>query len=124
MCGSVNDPFERRTALRGQCRRRRSPVGASSGFDQADELLPWLEWRPVTGGEDVQVLPRSEDEHRDPVRTETRAEVRASVRSRRICDGDVVTGLDPGQELVVRGGVVEQHGHPGVEVCGPSAGDG
>ena len=61
---------------------------------------------------------------RDPIRTDTRAEARASVRSRRVSDGDVVAGLDPGQELVVGGGVIEQHRHPGVEVRGLPVGDG
>lgn len=54
----------------------------------------------------------------------TRADIRAAVPARRLGHGDLATGLDPGQELFVRGGVIEQHRHPGVEVRGAPVGDG
>ena len=72
----------------------------------------------------MQGLPGSVDEHRHPNDAEASADLRFTVRTRRpLGDDDLATSLDPGQELVVGGGVIEQHRHPGIEVRGPPLGD-
>ena len=82
--------------------------GVSARVAESDEVLPWPELRSVGAGEDVQVFARSEYEHRYVVGIKDLAHVRVSVRSRRrLGDGDLATGVDPGKELVVGGGVIE-----------------
>src|SRR5215510_14782139 len=46
---------------------------------QADELLPFTEVHSVASGDDVQLLPRSEYEHRNTVRAQTRDAALSSI---------------------------------------------
>ena len=80
---------------------------------QADELLPFVQLRLVAGGDDVQLLPGSQYEHRNAVRAQARAAIFSSIRPRWLGDRNLATGLDSGQELFVGGGAVEQNRHPG-----------
>ena len=120
-CPSV--PRSHPVSLRGAVRAW--SMTTSAVLDQPDELLPCLHRRPVVGGQDVQLASGRQHEHRHPGRTEPRLDVRVSIRPRR-CHGhdDLTARVDPGEQLVVIGGLVEQNRPAGVEVRGPPAADG
>src|SRR5262249_34970004 len=88
----------------------------SAAVDEPEQLLAGLELRLVPGDEDLQVLPRCDDEHRDAVGAQAGVAIASAVRLRLLDDRNLVTGLDSGQQCLVGGGAVEQNRHPGEEV--------
>ena len=77
--------------------------GWAASAPQADEFLPSCSSVCSPHDDDVQLLPRSEYEHSDAVRTQARRRF-SSIRLRRLGDRDLAAGLDVGQELLVGGG--------------------